>query len=59
MSQNNNIETAGKWPCPKDAENIPLKTIAMIMNAFNITVEQYMDNRLHWLEESRKRGYIS
>ena len=56
MSQNISEETTGKWPCPQEAADIPLKTIAKIMNEFNISIKEYMKDRLHYIEESRKRG---
>ena len=40
------------WKCPVECSNIPLIIIAMIMNEFDITAEEYMDNREKWLVKS-------
>lgn len=56
--RNSTDETTGRWPCPQEAENIPLWVIARIMNTFNISIGEYMKNRLHYLEKAKKLGYI-
>ena len=46
------IAKADGWKCPVECSNIPLITIAMIMNEFNITAEEYMSDREKWLIKS-------
>ena len=48
------INTTGKWPCPKEAENVKLGTISNIMQAFNITAEEFLDHQSEYLERYRE-----
>ena len=45
---------SGKWPCPKEAENVKLGTISNIMQAFNITAEEFLDHQSDYLEKYRE-----
>ena len=45
---------SGKWPCPKEAENVKLGTISNIMQAFNITAEAFLDHQSEYLERYRE-----
>ena len=48
------ISTTGKWPCPKEAENAKLGTISNIMQAFNITAEEFLDHQSKYLKKYRE-----
>jgi len=54
------IITTGKWPCPKQAENVKVGTISNIMQQFNITAEEFIDHQIEYLEKYaslKERGW--
>ena len=49
------IKTTGKWPCPKKAENVKIGTISNIMQMFNITAEEFLDNQIEYIGRYEER----
>ena len=44
------INTTGKWPCPAKAENIKLGVLVSIMQEFNISAEEFVENQAKYIE---------
>ena len=45
----------GKWPCPKEAENIKLGVLSNIMQEFHISAEELIDNQAKYIEMYEER----
>ena len=45
----------GKWPCPKEAENIKLGVLSNIMQEFHISAEELIDNQAKYIEMCEER----
>ncbi|MBR2503318.1 MAG: hypothetical protein IKB62_04245 [Oscillospiraceae bacterium] len=49
------INTTGKWPCPKEAENIKLGVLSNIMQEFHISAKELIDNQAKYIEMYEER----